>query len=361
MDDAKKYIANTMKQFYHQGWCYGSGGGITIRYEDKYIMAPSGVEKECLDVTDFFEYDLSYNCHHNSNHKLTECFPIFKSVYQSRNAYGVLHSHSIDVVMSCLIANEQPINNEVRITNQEMLKGIKGHKNTDTLVIPIIENTEREYELTQRIVNALKVYPRTYAIIVRNHGIYIWGDTVKQMKLHAETYHFLLNLYSKMTEYKRITQIDLLPCMWEIGPTIINKEEHNRILPETNLTKEWLVNNNIDYYFCKNEEIAMEISKKYGVISNDQICINRDIDTKKFFINHYHENYELRYIVEGSGYFDILDDVANKWIRIQVVPGSLLFIPQYKIHRFTPDIDHYIVAKRLFCTEKPIWTPIEVV
>lgn len=360
MEEKKQYVANLMKQFYHQGWCYGSGGGISVRVGDKYILAPSGVEKEKLEVDDFFEYDLDFGCSHNSNHKLTECFPIFKAIYEKRGAFGVLHSHAIDVVMSSIIANEQPINNEVRITNQEMLKGIKGHKNTDTLVIPIIENTEREIELTQRIMNTLKIYPRTYAIIVRNHGIYIWGDTITQTKLHAETYHFLLQLYTRTTEYARKPQIDLLPCMWEIPTTPTNKEHHNRHLPETNLTRDVLSRNGIDYFLCDDETHAMDIANKYGVISNDRICITADMDTSKFFKNHYHEDYELRYIVEGSGYFDIFDSATQKWFRIQVVPGSLLYIPAGKVHRFTPDTDCYIVAKRLFSTENPVWTPIGV-
>lgn len=360
MEETKQYVANLMRQFYQQGWCYGSGGGISVRLGDTYIMAPSGVEKDKLSVDDFFEYDLDFGCSHNSNHKLTECFPIFEAIYKNRGAFGVLHSHAIDVVMSAIIANEQPINNEIRITNQEMLKGIKGHKNTDTLVIPIIENTERESELTQRIMNTLKIYPRTYAIIVRNHGIYIWGDTITQTKLHAETYHFLLHFYTRIMEYNRVSQIDLLPCMWTVPTAPTHKEEHNRSLPETNLTRDILLNNGIDYYLCDEETRAMEIANKYGVSSSDRIVITPDMDTTKFFRNHYHEDYELRYIIEGSGYFDILDTVTNNWFRIQVVVGSLLYIPAGKVHRFTPDTDGYIVAKRLFSTEMPVWTPIEV-
>ena len=363
MDEQKQYVANMMKHFYHRGMCYGSGGGISIRHQDTYLMAPSGVEKECLSIDDFFEYDLNFNCSRdNKELKLTECFPIFKSIYNKRGAHGIMHSHAIDIVVSCMIANEQPINNEVRITNQEMQKGINGHKNTDTLVIPIIENTEREIELTQRIINTLKIYPRTYAIIVRNHGIYIWGDTVKQMKLHVEVYHYLLQFYKTTMDYKRGPQSNLLPCMWELPADIhiLTKEYHNRIMPETNATRDLLTNNNIDYYVCDTEADAMEISKKYDVISNDFICITSSMDTTPFFMNHYHENYELRYIIDGSGYFDILDKFSHKWFRIQVVSGSLLFIPAHQIHRFTLDVDCYIKAKRLFSTEHPIWTPIVV-
>ena len=64
-----------------------------------------------------------------------------------------------------------------------MIKGIKGHKNSEYMVIPIIENTEKESELTYRLNNAIIAYPRTQAVIVRNHGIYVWGDTWEKAKI----------------------------------------------------------------------------------------------------------------------------------------------------------------------------------
>ena len=44
-------------------------------------------------------------------------------------------------------------------------------------MIPIIENTPHEAELTDSMLEAMKQYPKATAILVRRHGIYIWGDT----------------------------------------------------------------------------------------------------------------------------------------------------------------------------------------
>ena len=52
-----------------------------------------------------------------------------------------------------------------------MIKGIKGHSNTEWCSVPIIENTENERELTDSLKFAIMAYPRSQAVLVRNHGI----------------------------------------------------------------------------------------------------------------------------------------------------------------------------------------------
>lgn len=56
-----------------------------------------------------------------------------------------------------------------------------------------IRNTPREGELVEQLQVALSD-PRfggAFAILVADHGAYIWGDDVWEAKRHAEVYHFL--------------------------------------------------------------------------------------------------------------------------------------------------------------------------
>lgn len=49
-------------------------------------------------------------------------------------------------------------------------------------MVPIIENTARECELTDRLREAIEAYPESNAVLVRRHGVYVWGKDWIQAK-----------------------------------------------------------------------------------------------------------------------------------------------------------------------------------
>jgi methylthioribulose 1-phosphate dehydratase/enolase-phosphatase E1 len=58
------------------------------------------------------------------------------------------------------------------IEGHSVVQGIEGHGFYGSCVVPIIENTARECELTDRLRQAIKDYPQTNAVLVRRHGEY---------------------------------------------------------------------------------------------------------------------------------------------------------------------------------------------
>ncbi|KAK3028409.1 hypothetical protein RJ639_039619 [Escallonia herrerae] len=209
--ETKALISDLCRQFYTLGWVSGTGGSITIKVHDDSIpkpnqlilMSPSGVQKERMVPEDMYVispsgsvlYSPSPKPYPHKPPKCSDCAPLFMKAYEMRNAGAVIHSHGME---SCLVTMINPLSKEFRITHMEMIKGIQGHGYYDELVVPIIENTAHERELTKSLAAAIEAYPKATAVLVRNHGIYIWGDSWISAKTQAECYHYLFDAAIKL-------------------------------------------------------------------------------------------------------------------------------------------------------------------
>ncbi|XP_077178269.1 methylthioribulose-1-phosphate dehydratase [Paroedura picta] len=218
----RNLIPELCRQFYHLGWVTGTGGGISIKHGHEIYIAPSGVQKERIQPEDMFvcdieEWDISGPPPHKKLKK-SQCTPLFMNAYTMRGAGAVIHTHSKAAVMATLLYT----GSEFRITHQEMIKGIR--KSTtggyfrydDTLVVPIVENTPEEKDLKQRMAQAMNDYPDSCAVLVRRHGVYVWGETWEKAKTMCECYDYLFDIAVQMKQHG-------------LDPAIVPKEENGII------------------------------------------------------------------------------------------------------------------------------------
>lgn len=71
----------------------------------------------------------------------------------------------------------------------------------EELVVPIIENTALEKDLEESLTKAVNDYPGTTAVLVRRHGIYVWGENWQKAKTQCECYDYLFSIAIEMKKF----------------------------------------------------------------------------------------------------------------------------------------------------------------
>lgn len=189
-------ICELARQFYDLGWVTGTGGGICIREGDRVLIAPSGVQKERMTPDQMFTFSVDgrlLDRPRDPELRPSECTALFMAAIRLRDAGAVIHSHSMHAMIASLLFER-----EFAISEIEMIKGIEGMSYHDRLVVPIIENTAHECDLAASLEAAIEAYPLTKAVLVRRHGVYVWGRDWVQAKTHAECYDYLFRAAAEM-------------------------------------------------------------------------------------------------------------------------------------------------------------------
>jgi len=180
------------------GWVSGTGGGVSIRRDGRVYVAPSGVQKERICEEDLYVLDETgavVEMPRSPGLRPSACTPLFLNAYRMRGAGAVIHSHAMFAMLATLRAGDT-----FECTELEMIKGISGHGFHDRLVVPVIDNTAHECDLADAMAEAMERHPRTQAVLVRRHGVYVWCRDWIEAKTHAECYHYLFEAFVRMAE-----------------------------------------------------------------------------------------------------------------------------------------------------------------
>ena len=186
---------------------------LVCSHSDLVYLAPSGVQKELMKSSDIYVLSLAAQTDFKNRtylrsppvYKPSQCTPLFLAAFTKRGAGCCIHTHSQWAVLVTLLLETRASSSQgpgssnnprlFEINNIEQIKGFgKGYTKQgnlgyhDTLRIPVIENTAHEEDLTEFLEAAMEEYPDTYAVLVRRHGVYVWGDNVHKAKTMCERY-----------------------------------------------------------------------------------------------------------------------------------------------------------------------------
>ncbi|XP_034015664.1 1,2-dihydroxy-3-keto-5-methylthiopentene dioxygenase [Thalassophryne amazonica] len=151
---------------------------------------------------------------------------------------------------------------------------------------------------------------------------------------------------------------------WYMDASEEDKRRPHRLKPNQSVSLQELQKLGVFYWklnanLYETDPKLQQIRNNHGYSYMDIITIHKDTlpnyeeKLKMFFEEHLHLDDEIRYVLDGQGYFDVRDK-DDRWIRISTRKGDLITLPAGIYHRFTLDETNYIKAMRLFVGE-PVW------
>jgi len=192
-------LANICKDFHHRGWMAGTAGNLSARSnntKDCFWITSSGLPKGQLDSHDVILMDLELNCvrerfHDSAKPSAETC--IHSAIYTLfPDARACFHIHSIDacIATSRIAAGQQ----QMLLPPLEMIKGLDIWQQTPEVNLALFDNLLDVTEISQQIHARFKdTAPEAPALMIRDHGITVWGNSIQQTYNRVETMEFIMS------------------------------------------------------------------------------------------------------------------------------------------------------------------------
>lgn len=183
MDDnsIKEKIVNYSKKMITDSLTTGTGGNLSVKFNNRIYITPSGVEYDSLKAEDISVLDLDGNFLGIGKKPSSEK-GFHLGIYQSRgDVSSIIHTHSTySTILACLKKELPPIH---------YLVAIAGNK------VPVAEYAKfGSDELGENILRVLKDYN---AVFMANHGLMACGISVEAAYAVALNIEFVSEIYVK--------------------------------------------------------------------------------------------------------------------------------------------------------------------
>ncbi|ACT05764.1 methylthioribulose-1-phosphate dehydratase [Dickeya chrysanthemi Ech1591] len=172
-----------------KGWCPATGGNMSVRLDERQcLITESGKDKGSLSAEDFLRVDIATN-HVPSGRTPSAETGLHTLLYRLLPAVGaVLHTHSVNATVLSRVEKSAAL----VLQGYEMQKSLSGQRtHLDAVAIPIFDNSQDIPALAQRVAAHHEVAALHYGLLVRGHGLYCWGNDVKEARRHLEGLEFL--------------------------------------------------------------------------------------------------------------------------------------------------------------------------
>jgi methylthioribulose-1-phosphate dehydratase len=188
-------LAAVKEELAQRDWFFATSGNLSIKVTNDpltFLVTASGKDKRKRTNEDFLLVDAFGNPAESTHLKPSAETLLHVEVYTKTNAGCCLHVHTID---NNVISELYGDRGEVTFTGQEIIKAFGLWEEDAVVRLPIIKNDAHIPTLAKQF--AKHVNGDAGAVLIRNHGITVWGRDAFEAKKFLEAYEFLFSYHVK--------------------------------------------------------------------------------------------------------------------------------------------------------------------
>ncbi len=184
------------RKMLEEGLTFGTGGNISRRMGDSYLITPSGIPYQSLEDKDLVKMKIGQEKKPGENPSSE--YHLHSLIYEKYpQAQGLVHTHS--KYINVLAALERPL---------PTIHYLMASAGPD----PIAVANYASFGTKALAQEALKVFGRNKAVILSHHGLVCYGDSVSEAYNLAQTLEFCAFVYvtgSSMGEVKELSREEM--------------------------------------------------------------------------------------------------------------------------------------------------------
>ncbi len=178
------------------GLAPATAGNYSMRLESGEIaITVSGAHKGTLEKKDIMRVDAQGNALEDKKPSAetllhTLLYAMFPHVQ------AILHSHSIPCVVLTRLFPKEKFMTVQGYELQKVFLGVTSHETQ--VMLPVFDNSQDMTVLSAQVQEVLRDRPETPAYLIRGHGLYGWGRTMKEAAQVVEGLEVLLSCELEM-------------------------------------------------------------------------------------------------------------------------------------------------------------------
>jgi methylthioribulose-1-phosphate dehydratase len=200
VEEAFEELRKIKELFARRGWFPATSGNLSVRVDvqegepDLIAITASGKDKTVHTPEDFLLVDQEGKPAFPTRLKPSAETLVHTAIYQKiKECRAIFHIHTVH---NNLISEQYGDAGYVSFSGHEIIKALNIWEEGAGIRVPIVPNHASIPDLAQAVREVTD--PRVPAVLIRNHGIYAWGDSVFAAKRHLEAFEFLFEYQVKL-------------------------------------------------------------------------------------------------------------------------------------------------------------------